>query len=224
MVRRLLVQSLCVLTFAVAVTAPAAAQARPPTRPPERNTIGVRGFGMVGNMIFKAEDSFDTVLDTHSGPIFGGGGQVLLPWNIYVEIGAWRFKDDGERVFIAPNSEIFKLGVPVEVTVIPLEVTGGYRFTGIARKFVPYAGIGYSSYRYEETSEHAEASEDVDERFGGFHILGGGEYQITPWLALGGEVAWSAIADSIGQSGVSAHFNEDDLGGTSFRLKVSIGR
>ncbi len=208
----------------LAVVTPAAAQVRRPAPPPPRNTIGVRGFGMVGNMTFTAQDSFDTVLDTHSGLIFGGGGQVLLPWNVYVEIGAWRFKEDGERVFIGANDEIFKLGVPVEISVTPIEVTGGYRFTQIARRFVPYAGAGFSSYRYQETSEHAEASENVDERFGGFHVLGGGEYQITRWLAAGGEVAWSSVADAIGEGGVSAHFNEDNLGGTSIRLKISVGR
>jgi hypothetical protein len=186
--------------------------------------IGVRGFGVVGNMTFTAKESFEAVLDRSSGPIFGGGAQLLLPWNLYVEMGAWRFKQDGERVFIGPNGEVFKLGVPLEITVTPLEITGGYRFTMLSPKFTPYAGLGYSSYRYQETSAVADAGEDVDERFAGFHVQAGAEYQFLRWLAAGGEVAWSSVADAIGQGGVSAHFNEDNLGGTSIRLKISVGR
>jgi hypothetical protein len=226
---RLLVQRLCVLLLlTVGVATSAAAQARRPAPPPPpRDTLGVRGFGMFGNMTFTATESFDTVLDRHSGIIYGGGGQLLLPWaGLFVEVGAWRFKEEGQRVFIGPNDEIFKLDETLDITVTPIEITGGLRFTRVtrSRKFVPHVGIGYSSYRYQETSEFAQEDEDVDERFGGFHILGGAEYQVTRWIAVGGEVAWSSIADAIGRGGVSAHFNEDNLGGTSFRLKVSVGR
>jgi hypothetical protein len=66
--------------------------------------------------------------------------------------------------------------------------------------------------------------DDVDERFSGFHLLGGVEYRAMPWLAVGGELAWSSIADALGEGGVSAAFNETDLGGLTMRLKVSIGR
>jgi hypothetical protein len=55
-------------------------------------------------------------------------------------------------------------------------------------------------------------------------VQAGAEYQVLQWLAVGGEVGWSSVADAIGQGGVSAHFNEDNLGGTSVRLKISVGR
>lgn len=215
--RRLIFQMLCALMLTLgAGVVPAGAQSS--------GDIGIRGFGMFGNMVFTAEESFKTVLDRNSGPIFGGGGTVLLPWGIFVEIGAWRFKEDGERVFIGPNDEIFKLGIPVEITVIPLEVTAGYRFTTLARRVVPYGGVGYSRYRYKETSQFADAAENVDERFTGFHVTGGVEFLALRWLAIGGEATWSSVADALGEAGVSKHFNEDNLGGTSVRLKISVGR
>jgi opacity protein-like surface antigen len=127
-------------------------------------------------------------------------------------------------VFIGPDGEVFGLGVPLEVTVTPLEVTGGYRFTMISPRFTPYAGVGYSSYGYKETSEFADPAEDVDERFSGFHLQAGAEYHVLEWLAVGGEVGWSTVADAIGQAGVSAHYDEDNLGGTSVRFKISVGR
>jgi hypothetical protein len=154
----------------------------------------------------------------------GGGGEVLLPWNIYVEIGAWQFKDNGERVFVTTNNEVSKLGIPVEITVTPLEVTAGYRFNQVGRRIIPYAGVGYSSYRYKETSEGADPAENVDDRFTGFHLQGGVEYQPFRWLAVGGELGWASIADALGEGGVSKHYNEDNLGGSSFRLKISVGR
>jgi hypothetical protein len=208
------------LLTVIAVAACAAASAPPA----QAQGIGVRGFVMVGSFTFKAEDSFKAILDRNNGIIFGGGGQVLLPWNVYVEIGAWRFKGDGERVFVTDNNEVIKLGIPVEITVTPIEFTGGYRFTQVSPRLVPYAGVGYSSYRYRETSEFATEVEDVDERFPGFHQHGGVEFLPWPWLGIGGEVTWSSIADALGEGGVSEHYNENNLGGTSFRLKISVGR
>jgi opacity protein-like surface antigen len=195
-----------------------------PARAQSPNGIGVRGFALVGNMTFTAKESFDTILDTHSGPIYGGGGTVLLPWDFYVEVRGTRFRRDGQRVFIGPNDEVFKLGIPVEITITPVELTGGYRLTRLSRRFVPYGGAGYSSSRYKETSQFADAAENVDDRFTGFHVLGGAEYLPFRWLAVGGEVGWSSIANAIGASGVSQHFNEDNIGGTSARLKISVGR
>jgi opacity protein-like surface antigen len=197
------------------------------------NAFGVRGFATVGSITFQAEDSFDAIFESPTGVIFGGGGQVLLPWGIYVEVGASRFKRDGERAFVGPNREVFRLGIPVEVTITPIEVTGGWRYRHCPRtrkaractpRVVPYGGAGLSSYRYKETSDFADPDENVDERFGGFHVLGGAEYLPFPWMAIGGEVVWSSIPDALGEGGVSAAFDEDNLGGTTFRLKISVGR
>lgn len=205
-----------------------AAQARP------RETIGVRGFFTVGNFIARSADTFETVLGTNAGLIFGGGAHVLFPRGFYVEASASRFSREGERVFIGPDQEIFPLGIPLEVTLTPLEITGGWRYRHCPRpkgrpvvcrpSVIPYVGGGFSSYRYQETSDQSIAEDDVDERFAGFHLLGGVEYRAMPWLAVGGELAWSSIADALGEGGVSAAFNETDLGGLTMRLKVSIGR
>ena len=185
--------------------------------------IGARGFATVGLVTFTAKDSVEAVLGKPSGPIFGGGGQVLLPWGIFVQVSASRFKQDGERVFVGPNDEVFRLGIPLEIAITPLDITGGWRF-GRWPRVVAYAGGGYSSYRYQETSDFAEAGENVDERFTGFHVMGGAEYAVSRWLAIGGEVAWASIPDALGQGAVSAAFDEDNLGGTTVRLKISVGR
>ncbi|MEZ5283422.1 MAG: outer membrane beta-barrel protein [Vicinamibacterales bacterium] len=200
-------------TLACAVPAVSAAQ-----------TLDVKGYGLIGNVSFTAADSFDAVLDTSSGTIFGGGAEVGLPLGgLYVGIGGWRFEKDGERVFVLDN-QVYPLGIPVTVQVTPIELTAGWRFKNLSRRVVPYAGAGWSSYRYRETSEFADAGENVDERFSGFHVLGGAEVRLTGWLGVGGEVAWARIPDALGAGGVSEAFGDTDLGGTSIRLKISVGR
>lgn len=187
-------------------------------------SIDIKGYGMVGSVNFAAADSFEAVLGSSSGTLFGGGAEVGLPFGgLYVGVGGWRYEQDGERVFVS-GGQVFPLGIPVTVQVTPIEITGGWRFRNLSRRFVPYAGAGWSSYGYKETSEFAEASEDVDERYSGFHILAGAEFRLTTWLGVGGEVAWARIPDALGESGVSEVFGETDLGGTSLRLKISLGR
>ena len=186
--------------------------------------IDIKGYGLVGGMSFAASESFDAVLDTSSGVIFGGGAEVGLPWGgLYFGVGAWRFSEEGERVFVS-GSEVFRLGIPVTIEVTPIEVTGGWRFKNVSTRFVPYVGAGWSSYAYKETSDFADAGDDVDERFSGFHILGGAEFKLTRWLGVGGELAWTTVPDALGTGGASRAFDETDLGGVSYRLKISVGR
>jgi hypothetical protein len=208
---------------------------KPTTPASPRETIGVRGFATLGGFWARAADTFDAVLGSNAGFVFGGGAQVLFPRGFFVEASASRFRREGERVFIGPDQELFPLGIPLEVTLTPFEITGGWRYRHCPRTVktravvcrptvVPYGGGGFSSYRYQETSDFADDDDNVDERFGGFHLLGGVEYRATPWLAVGGELAWSSIPDAIGEGGVSAAFNETDLGGITMRVKISVGR
>jgi opacity protein-like surface antigen len=183
----------------------------------------VRGFATFGSITFHAQDSFDAVFDRHTGPVFGGGGQVLLPSGVYIEVAASRFTRDGERAFVTATGEVFRLGIPVDLTITPLEITGGWRFRRW-RRVVPYGGAGYSSYRYQESSDFADPDENVDARFSGFHVVGGAEFQPRRWLAVGGEVAWASIPNALGSGGVSAALGEDNLGGTTLRVKISVGQ
>ena len=218
-----------------APTKPRPAATRPAAAP--SSPVGVRGFVTFGSITFQADDSFEAILDSAAGPIWGGGGSVLLPRGFYAEVSASRFRGDGERAFVgpAPDREVFKLGIPLQVSITPLQFTGGWRYRhcprtakpragGCRPRLIPYAGGGFSSYRYQEASDFAEAEEDIDERFSGYHIVGGVEYLPLRWMAVGGEVSWSSVADALGEGGVSAAFNEDNLGGTTVRLKISFGR
>jgi hypothetical protein len=107
----------------------------PPPRP--SRPVRVSGYGHAGSLSFAASRSFDAILDTSSGPVFGGGGQVAFQRgflrNVFFGVDVTRFRDTGERVFVN-NGEVFKLGIPTTITVTPIEFTAGYRFVFGPRK------------------------------------------------------------------------------------------
>ncbi len=198
-------------------------RSQPPPLPPP--TLEIGGYAMAGVMNFTAADSFDVIFGSPSGTIIGGGARVGLPiGGLFVDVGAWRVRGEGERAFVFEGRE-FLLGIPTEVTVTPLELTAGWQFRlRRAPKLRPYVGGGFSSYRYKETSDFGTDAEAVDERFNGFHLLGGAEYRVARYVSVSGEAAWTTVPDALGESGVSAQLDETDLGGTSFRFKITIGR
>jgi Outer membrane protein beta-barrel domain len=216
--------------LASAGAAPASAQSKPQPRAsstgarPSRS-VSIGGYATFGNIFFTATESFDAILGTTSGPIFGGGARVGLPWGgLFVDVGAWRFHAEGERALVF-EGEVIPLGIPVDVTVTPIELSGGWRFRiRSLPKFSPYVAGGLTAMKYHESSDFSTAGDDVDDTFSGYHLLGGAEYKITRWLGVAGEASWTTVPDAIGESGVSAAFNETDLGGTTVRFKITIGR
>ena len=89
---------------------------------------------------------------------------------------------------------------------------------------MPYVGGGIGSLKFEETSDFAEADENVSERFTSYHVVGGMEYAATRWLFVGGEVRYTSVPDALGAPGIAAEFDESNLGGVSVAVKVLIGR
>jgi opacity protein-like surface antigen len=191
----------------------------------DAQTFGARGFFDVGAVTFTASQSFETILGTRTGTIFGGGGEVVLPVGIFAGVRASKFQKTGERAFVF-EGETFPLGIETTIRIRPFEISGGYRFGSLDRRVVPYAGGGIGWHRYEETSEFAEDDENVDETFRGYHLLGGAELRVARWFAVAGEFQWTTVQDALGQdpNGVSAAFGETDLGGTAFRVRFVIGR
>jgi opacity protein-like surface antigen len=201
----------------------------------QAQSVALRGEAEIGLRTFTASDSFKAILGTSAGPIFGGGVEVVLPQHVFVALHATRFRKSGERVFLF-EGQTFDLGIPTTVTVTPIELSAGYRFSGgragrragAARpaRVIPYVGGGIGWHRYEETSSFATNGENVKSQKIGYQVLGGAEYRLNPWLGLAGEAEWAMVPDALGQdpNGVSAAFNETDLGGGSFRVKIVIGR
>ena len=136
----------------------------------------------------------------------------------------WRFKEVGQRAIRLEN-QTFRLDIPLTVTMTPIEVSAGYRFPfGQRRLLVPYVGGGVSSHAYKETSSFAVGEENVDERFTGYQVLGGVEYRLLRSLGVAGEVQYTSVPDALGAGGLSAEFDENNLGGVIVRVRVLFGR
>ncbi len=184
----------------------------------------IRGFADAGVKTFAASESFRTVLGTDSGTVLGGGVEAGLPYNLFVSLRASRFRQDGQRVFVF-EGRTFDLGVETAVTVAPIQLSAGYRFP-VHRRAVAYAGGGIGWHRYTETSTFATDAENVTESLTGYQLLGGAEFRLHRWLAAAGEAEWATVPGTLGSdpNSVSAAFDEHDLGGVTFRVKVVIGR
>jgi opacity protein-like surface antigen len=186
-------------------------------------TVALRGFAGVGTQSFTAERSFETVLGSSRGVVFGGGIEAVLPRGMFVGLRASRFRRTGERVFTF-NDQAFKLGIPSTVTITPVELTGGYRFVSGLR-VIPYGGAGIGWHRYDEASEFADSSEHVDDLSTRFHLLGGVELRLARWIGTAGDMQWTTVPNALGQysNGVSNEFKESNLGGVTYRIKLVIG-
>ena len=184
--------------------------------------VAFRGFADAGSTTFAAQKSFKAIFGTDSGFVYGGGVEAVAR-NIFLNVRASRFKKTGERVFIFEEQE-FRLGIPATVTITPIELNVGYRFD-FGSWVVPYAGVGGGWHKYSETSPFSEDSENVKDTFRGYQVAGGAEFRLARWLGAAAEAQWSRVPDGLGldDNSVSKMFEDTDLGGTTFRVKIVLG-
>src|SRR5262245_46619217 len=183
--------------------------------------VVLRGFAGVPGQAFAAKDTVEAAFGQSVQPFYGGGIE-LVSGTYFLDLGASRFHKDGQRAFIF-EGETFPLGIPLSVTITPVEFTFGYRFNS-RRAVVPYAGGGIGSYRYQEESPQAENGDDIDTREIGYLAVGGVEFRTARWLRIAVDVQYSYVPDILGEGGISAAAGESDLGGVAARLKFVLGR
>ena len=171
---------------------------------------------------FAASQTFVAVFGQANQPFWGGGLQVVLRDRVWVELAASQVKKSGHRAF-RTNGQNFDLGIPLSMTMTPFEVTGGLRFHRWTR-LVPYVGGGYTSYRYRESSDFADAEENLDTRRGGPALTGGVEFRLHRWFGVGFDAQYTHVPGIFGNGGVSREAGETDLGGIGLRLKFIVGQ
>jgi hypothetical protein len=217
------VKTTLLLLAGLALAAPAAAQDAP--------ALSIRPFFLAAEQSFAATQTFDAAFGQHTGPFFGGGAQVVIGDRLVVEVGASRFKKDGQRAFLSGGTA-YRLGIPLTATVTPLEITGGYRFLfkGMPR-IRPYGAAGWTRYAYKEASDFADPAAaaparavDVDTTRSGFVANGGVEVRLHRWIGAGIDAQYSRVRGILGTGGVSQQAGEQDLGGVAARFKVIVGR
>ncbi len=187
-----------------------------------QTSVGALGYVTFGSVALGAADTFEAVAGKSNAPSVGVGAAVTGLWkHVFVDVSYSRQWLDGQRVFVS-NGSVFPLGIPLSVAFEPLDAAAGWRFR--AGRIMPYAGAGVSSIRYTETSDFAQQGDDVDERKTGGLVLAGVDVPIGRWFLLGGELRYRAVTGVLGESGASAAFGEDQLGGVSYAVRVSVGR
>jgi hypothetical protein len=182
-------------------------------------SIGFAGFGQFAYTRFAAQNSFQAVTGNAGGTFAGAGAEVRFG-NLFVNGSADHFTKTGQRVLVI-DREVFGLGVPDTITLTPIKVTTGWRFTH--ENVTPYVGGGAGRILYKETSDFADAGENIESRFASYHVLGGVEFR-SGWVGTAFEVEYSRVPNALGVSGASAAFQETDLGGIAARVKILVGR
>ena len=185
----------------------------------QSDTFGVFGIGQFGYMQFAAEQSFRAVLDRAGGRFLGGGAEVRVG-PAFLNVSIDRFAKTGQRILVV-DGEVFKLGIPETVTIVPVAVSAGWRIQRDGA--TPYVGAGLGRMFYKEQSAFADESERVDARFSSVHILGGIEFR-NEWVATAFEVQYTRAPQTAGIGGAFQAFQESNLGGLVGRVKVLVGR
>jgi hypothetical protein len=183
--------------------------------------VEVFGMGEAGISAWLAHRTFDAVLGHSFGPIFGGGIEVHVHDRVFVEGGVEYFQKNGQRVFVS-NGAAFGLGIRDTVRIIPVSVTVGYRHR--YRTSTAYVGGGAGAYLYRETSDFADPSDNLDERFASYHALAGVEFGGRQAWRTAVEVQFTTVPSALGTNGAANAFDEHNLGGVQVRLKVLGGR
>jgi opacity protein-like surface antigen len=108
--------------------APAKPAPAKPAKPSDQQTLAIRGIVSVGLTSLSSSQSFDAVAGTHSKTTFGFGAEIQNIWkNVFAGVAYSPMSLEGERVFIDSNV-VYKLGVPVDISVNSLDIVGGWRF------------------------------------------------------------------------------------------------
>lgn len=197
-----------VMMLASGVAAPAAAQ------------VGARAHAVYDSTTFAATESFDAITGESSVQGITVGVTLTRLWRgVFVDVAAGRRTLDGERVFVHAGT-VFPLGIPTTIEWRPLDVALGWRT--VRRRFSPYAGVGLTTIAFTETADFAQAGDDLSETATGLLLLAGIDVPVWKRVSLGGEVRHRSVTGVLGDGGVSEAFDEDQLGGTSIGIRLSI--
>jgi opacity protein-like surface antigen len=228
---------LAITAVALTIARPCAADGEAP-KAPSGPGPGLHAYAAVDFEIFDASKTFDAVLGTSRLPAYGGGVDVTDIWkHVFVRVAVTHLSKKGSRVFV-DGGQVFPLGIPLTVTLTPIEIGGGWRFTPKApspragrprpaahTRVVPYLGASALLVVFKQVSEFADASENPSNTLTGASAFGGVEVEVHKNVVVGGEAQYRIVPNALGKGGVSdvsAAYNETDLGGITFRVTVGI--
>jgi hypothetical protein len=205
----------------IAVLAVCSTPALAQTYSSPKSKIDIHAFGIFDVNSIAATKSFEAVLGTSQLTAAGAGAEVGGWWKgLFLRIAVTRMEKTGSRVFV-DGGTVFDLGIPLTVTMTPIEAGFGWRF-GSNSRFEPYAGLSYVSLGYHEVSDFADVGDNVDESYKGSAVFGGVHVKIYKWIVAGGEAQYRHIQAPAASSGVSQAFDERNLGGATGRITIGV--
>jgi hypothetical protein len=183
--------------------------------------MAIRGFVQAGYGWLAADQSFKAVFGQSSGGWFGGGAEVRFRNGLFVQASADRFRQHGTRVFVSDGT-VYDLGIDETITIVPVLGTLGYR-TSVGRdNLFVYAGGGAGRDFYKEYSPIGGEDDQVELWKTSYHALAGLELR-GRLASTAVEVQYTRVPDAL-NGGVSAVYDEHDLGGLQLRVKLLLGR
>ena len=183
-----------------------------------RTDDGGSGVGLEGQFgyqdLTEAKDSASAVFDGSSGGMaYGGGLRYVLKNGFFVSAWARSFSKEGERVFVADaTSPAFPLGHPLEVHMVPIQLTIGFRLASRNSLFTPFAGIGGGVTKYHEESTVGGVTDTFDETKASGHVLAGVEVGRGSFR-FAAEGGYTFVPNAVGIGGVSKIYDETGIGG-----------
>jgi hypothetical protein len=156
------------------------------------------------------------------GGTYGGFLQFGVGQSFFVSGHVHYFSRTGERVFVAdPGAQVFRLGHPLTIRLIPVYAMVGWRFMPNSR-WSPYIALGGGSTSYREESNVAGLIETTSKSKAAGHVALGLDYALGA-VGVGVEAMYSTVPNTIGESGVSKVYGEKDVGGATIVAKLSFG-
>jgi len=206
-------------TYITPPPAPVAAPP-PPAAEPEFRRFDFGGqFGY--RWLSAAPDSAKAIFGETGDLEYGGFFSVAVNRSVFLSLSGTYFQKEGERVFLAdPAGPWFRLGHPLKLRLIPVNLVVGYRFH-VGSSVVPYLAIGGGATFYREESTIGGVTESTEKTEGTGIVMGGVDY-VNRNLLFGIQASWSTVPNSVGVGGVSAIYGEDDLGGLSVCARLGV--
>jgi hypothetical protein len=149
------------------------------------------------------------------------GLDILNLWRgAFARAGISRMGGHGSRVFVA-GGDVVSLNVPVAVSISTLELGAGWRYTHPRYpKYVVYGGADLLHIGYREKSKLASETDVFTDGFWGSALFG--EVKVWKRIVAGGELQFRSVPNALGDGGVSAAYQETNLGGFAIRGLIGI--
>lgn len=207
------------LGFGLAGAAPAAAQTTvgPPV---PREHAGFQVSLLVERERFAASKSFQAVLGTSSLTEVGAGVDAGLWKGLFARVAITHTRRTGSRVIVS-GSDAYSLGVPLTLTLTPVEIGAGWRFARHNR-VEPYVGVAALMQHYVEQSTGADPSENTNTTDSGATLFAGIDLTVVSRFKVEIEGLYRNLPNAVGSSGAFQAFHEDNLGGGAVRLGLGV--